>query len=64
MAAKRIAIVHSGKPSKNVWCSCKECGRTRIEECGLTAGEGQRWYCSERCLDKAERLYKGNGRRK
>lgn len=38
---------------------CPVCAKTRVEENGLTAGDGQRWYCGEGCLNKGERLYRG-----
>jgi len=42
-----------------VYKVCPECRKTKPESVGLTAGDGQRWYCCERCLDRGERMYRG-----
>lgn len=44
------------------WKWCPTCSKMKAEEIGLTAGDGQRWYCSERCLDRGERVHGHNGR--
>lgn len=56
---KRIIV----QPSATAWRICPECKKRKPDAVGLTAGDGQRWYCCERCLDMGERKYNGNGRR-
>jgi hypothetical protein len=45
--------------SGTIYKVCPECKKMKPEEVGLTAGDGQRWYCTERCLNAGERMYRG-----
>lgn len=58
MYGRKRMKVERGEGRTN-WKICLTCSKMKAEEIGLTAGDGQRWYCSERCLNQGERQYRG-----
>jgi transposase-like protein len=56
----RAKLIH--EPARNTYKVCPTCSKTKAEQVGLTAGDGQRWYCSERCLERGERVHHYHGR--
>jgi len=57
------ADAHAEPPAprkKSVFRVCNYCGKTRVEENMVTAGEGARAYCNERELNLGERQYRFN----
>lgn len=59
--SRKKAIVATSQKRVD-WVFCRYCGKSKIAENALSAGEGQRWYCSEQHLNIGEREFKGRSK--